>query len=174
MQKIINRLRRNSVSQNEAPKKRSRSTGLMMGLAVTTLSVLAFGLSPVLASALPAVQLGNQATLVAQGSAITLPVTVTCDSGTSILALSTLVTQRSGKRIAQGSTAHPTATIVCDSVPHVVNVNIHAQIPNQVAVPFKKGPAAASANFVFCEPQPSFICRGITDFKEITIVKPNN
>jgi hypothetical protein len=135
-------------------------------LAATLLAVVTLVLTPAAASAQSVVTLGNNATLIARGAAIVVPVTVACDTGSTVLGLTAQVTQRSGKRLAQASGSAPTVNVTCNGAPQVVDIFMHAQI---AGAPFNRGSAAASANFVVCEPSPSFACRGVSTWREITI-----
>ncbi len=160
MQGLLNKLRVRSAAQNEVLTSRTRKMGWAQGLTATLVSVLAVGLSPAMAEAQVTLDIGDTATLAAKGSAVILPVKVTCGPGTTGW-LSAQLTQRAGNRIAQGYGS--TSDIVCDGTPQTVDLFITAQ--NQ---PFKKGPAVARAYFFFCD---EFTCQSISKSEEITIVR---
>ena len=111
--------------------------------------------------AVVSVEVGDQATLVARGAAVLVPVEVTCPAGTGGH-ISVRVTQRAGSRIASGSGG--TSNFVCTGATQVVDVLVTAQ-----GQAFKKGPAIAEASlFTGCF---GFFCGPVTDTENIDIVR---
>ena len=106
------------------------------------------------------VEVGDEATLVARGAAVLVPVEVTCPAGSGA-SLSVRVTQRAGSRIASGSAF--TSDFVCTGATQVVEVLVPAQ-----GQAFKKGPAVAEAYLFACSP---FFCGQVADTENIQIVR---
>lgn len=84
-----------------------------------------------------AVEVTDQATLVARGAAVLVPVEVVCPAG-SFAYLSTTVNQRAGSRIATGAAS--TSDFACTGATQIVNVLVYAQ-----GQAFKQGTAVADA-----------------------------
>jgi hypothetical protein len=104
---------------------------------------------------------GREPTLLAQGVAIRVPVSVTCFPETFSYGINISVTQRvSGGRIASGY-GGVSGPLNCDGFPHVVNATV---IANQNA--FKVGVAIASADAYACTP---LQCGSFQEQKEISI-----
>jgi hypothetical protein len=127
--------------------------------------------SATVASASHTVEVGDTGTLVAKGAAVVVPVTVTCQPGTTPFppfpfpggpSVSVTLTQRTGNRIAQGFGGAP---VVCDGTPQTVNVQLTAS-----QAPFKHGPAAVTASLTQCDPL-TFQCHTASDSEEITLTK---
>ena len=110
--------------------------------------------------AVVAVEVGDQATLVARGAAVLVPVEVTCPAGSGG-SLQVRVTQRAGSRIASGSGF--TSDFVCTGATQVVEVLVHAQ-----GQAFKRGPAVAQASLFGCF---EFFCQQVSDTENIEIVR---
>ncbi len=85
------------------------------------------------------VRLGGQATLVAKGAALSVPVQVRCPASSPFQSLSVQVTQRAGSKIANGYGG--TNDFACTGATQTVTVVVQAQ-----SIPFKKGPAAGQAS----------------------------
>lgn len=104
------------------------------------------------------VEVGDEATLVARGAAVLVPVEIRCPAGSTGF-LSVRVTQRAGSRIASGSGS--TSDFVCTGATQTVEVLVPAQ-----GQAFKKGPAVAEASLFVCGP---FFCEQATDIENIEI-----
>jgi hypothetical protein len=151
MKQIINQLR---------PRK-----GLMKGLAVTLLSLFVLGLAPSMASAQSVIKIGDKAKLLAGGAAVSLPVSVTCDPGsTTYKNLSGRITQYVNSRTIASGYAY-TDQVTCDSVAHTVNLFVQ---PNDGSPPFKLGSAAVKADLSLCS---DLGCQNTSDVRIINIVK---
>ncbi|HEV2760796.1 MAG TPA: hypothetical protein VGV86_14650 [Acidimicrobiales bacterium] len=111
--------------------------------------------------AVVSVEVGDEATLVARGAAVLVPVEVTCPAGTRGH-LSVRVTQRVGSRIASGFGG--TSDFVCTGATQVVEVLVTAQ-----GQAFKKGSAVAEASLF--APCFDFFCGPVTDTENIEIVR---
>ena len=107
------------------------------------------------------VEIQDEATLVARGAAVLVPVEVICPAGSTFRVLSAQVTQRAGSRIASGFGS--TSDFVCTGTTQVVNVLVPAQ-----DVAFKKGEAIAQASLFVCD---GFTCQSVTDTENIEIVR---
>lgn len=106
------------------------------------------------------VEVGDEATLVARGAAVLVPVEIRCPAGSTGF-LSVRVTQRAGSRIASGSGG--TTDFVCTGATQTVDVLVHAQ-----GQAFKKGPAVAEASLSVCG---GFFCEFVTDTENIDIAR---
>ena len=106
------------------------------------------------------VEVQDEATLVARGAAVLVPVEVICPAGSRGF-LSVRVTQRAGSRIASGSSS--TSDFVCTGATQVVEVLVHAQ-----GQAFKRGPAVAEASLFVCF---DFFCQSVSDTENIEIVR---
>jgi hypothetical protein len=106
------------------------------------------------------VEVGDEATLVARGAAVSVPVEVTCFPGSNAF-LSVRVTQRTGSRIASG---FGDAQFTCTGEPQTVDVLVHAQ-----GQAFKKGPAVVQATLSSCGFFPP--CETATDTETVQIVR---
>lgn len=107
------------------------------------------------------VEVGDQATLVARGAAVLVPVEVVCPAGSTFRSLNVQVTQRAGSRIASGFGS--TSDFVCTGATQTINVLVTAQ-----DLAFKKGPAVAQASLFVCN---EFGCQSVTDTENIDIVR---
>jgi hypothetical protein len=107
------------------------------------------------------VEVGDEATLVARGAAVLVPVEVVCPAGSEFRDLSVRVTQRAGSRIASGFGG--TSDFICTGTTQVVNVLVHAQ-----DLAFRKGQAVAEASLFVCT---EFGCESVTDTETIQIVR---
>lgn len=107
------------------------------------------------------VELGGEATLVARGAAVLVPVEVVCPAGSEFASVSVQVTQRVGSRIASGFGG--TGDLVCTGEPQTVEVLVQAQ-----NMAFKKGPAVAEASLFACN---EFGCEEVRDIETIRIVR---
>jgi hypothetical protein len=110
--------------------------------------------------AVVSVEVGDEATLVARGAAVLVPVEVRCPAGGTGF-LSVRVTQRAGSRIASGSGS--TNDFVCTGATQIVEVLVHAE-----GQAFKRGPAVAEASLFACGP---FFCQPVSDTENIEIVR---
>ena len=141
-----------------------------------SLPLLAIGLGGGLALTIPAlpavgthsppevisVEVGDEATIVARGAAVRVPVEVTCPAGSTAF-VSAGVTQRAGSRIASG---FGSTSIVCTGGSQTVEVTANAQGSGQA---FKKGSAVADATVSVCQ---SFLgCTSVSDSETIQIVR---
>ena len=106
------------------------------------------------------VEVGDEATLVARGAGVLVPIEVRCPAGGTGF-LSVRVTQRAGSRIASGSGS--TSDFVCTGATQTVEVLVHAQ-----GQAFKRGPAVAEASLFVCS---EFFCEQVTDTENIEIVR---
>ncbi len=106
------------------------------------------------------VEVGDQATLVARGAAVSVPVEVRCPAGSTGF-LSVRVTQRAGSRIASGSGS--TNDFVCTGATQAVEVLVPAQ-----GQAFKKGQAVAEASLFVCGPM---FCGSVNDTENIELVR---
>jgi len=105
------------------------------------------------------VEVGDEATLVARGAAVQVPIEVTCPAGTTAF-VSVRVTQRAGSRIASG---FGNTSFVCTGGSQIVDVTVTAQGSGQA---FKKGSAVAEAS-VFS----GFFGSSASDSENIQIVR---
>jgi len=110
--------------------------------------------------AIMSVQLTGEATLVAKGAALSVPVEVRCPAGSPFQGLSVQVTQRAGSKIANGFGG--TNDFVCTGATQIVTVTVQAQ-----GAAFKKGPAAGQATLFACTTD--FGCTSVTDTGTIDI-----
>ena len=132
--------------------------GVGGGLALATPVLPAVGqISP---PSVLSVEVGDEATLVARGAAVLVPIEVQCPAGSTGF-LSVRLTQRAGSRIASGSGS--TSDFVCTGATQTVEVLVHAQ--DQA---FKRGPAVAEASLFICGP---FFCEQVIDTENIEIVR---
>ena len=130
--------------------------GIGGGLALAVPALPAVGqISP---PAVFSVEVGDEATLVARGAAVLVPVEIRCPAGSTGF-LSVRVTQRVGSRIASGSGS--TSDFVCTGATQTVEVLVPAQ-----GQAFKKGPAVAEASLFACGP---FFCGPANDIENIEI-----
>lgn len=122
----------------------------------------------VVASALPAlaqptatVSIRPQATLLARGAAVRVPVRYSCSPDTVFVDLSVQVSQRvGGGRLAQGFGF--TSSLLCDGQVHTVRVNVQGSGDNA----FRRGVAFAQATLFACD---EFACTQVSASREITI-----
>ena len=132
------------------------AVALGAGLAFAAPALPAVGqLSP---PTIVSIDVGEEATLVAKGAAVLVPVEVVCPAGSMFASLSVQVTQRVGNRIASG---FGVAEVVCTGGPQTVNVLVTAE-----GQAFKKGPAVAEVSLFACN---QFGCRSVNEFEEIRI-----
>jgi hypothetical protein len=103
----------------------------------------------------------DQATLVARGAAVLVPVEIVCPAGSTFRSLAVQVTQRAGSAIASGSSG--TNDFTCTGSTQVVEVLVPAQ-----GQAFKKGPAIAEASLFLCA---DFGCSTLSDSENIEIVR---
>ena len=106
------------------------------------------------------VEVGDEATLVARGAAVLVPVEIRCPAGATG-SLSVEVTQRAGSRIASGFGS--TSDFVCTGATQTVEVLVTAQ-----GQAFKKGPAVAEASLFVCS---NFFCQFVSDTENIEIAR---
>jgi hypothetical protein len=106
------------------------------------------------------VEVGDTATLVARGAAISVPVEVVCPAGSSGF-LSVNVSQRAGSRIASGFGG--TGDFLCTGTTQIVNVTVTAQ-----DLAFKRGTAVASSTLNVFSP---FFGQSVTDEEIIQITR---
>ena len=106
------------------------------------------------------VEVGDEATLVARGAAVLVPVEVNCPAGATGF-VSVQVTQRAGSRIASGFGG---SDFVCTGTTQTIDVLVHAQ-----GQAFKKGPAVADASLSVCTD--FFFCQSVRDTETIRIVR---
>lgn len=133
--------------------------GIGAGLALATPVLPAVGQdSP---PSVVSVEVGDEATLVARGAAVSVPVEVICPAGSRGF-VSVRVTQRAGSRIASGSAG--TSDFICTGATQTVDVLVHAQ-----GQAFKKGPAVAEAFLSVCSD--FFFCVSTSDTENIQIVR---
>ena len=108
------------------------------------------------------VEVGDEATLVARGAAVSVPVEVLCSPGSSGF-INASVTQRVGSRIASGFGG--TSDFACTGASQTVSVLVTAQSGQA----FKKGPALAQASLSICDFV--FQCQSVNDTETIRIVR---
>jgi len=106
------------------------------------------------------VGVGDPATLVAKGAAVSVPVDVTCPAGSTGY-LSVRVTERAGSRIASG---FGSSSVVCTGAPQTVDVLVTGQ-----GQAFKKGPAVAEASLSVCSY--FYFCQFASDTGTIQIAR---
>ena len=148
------------VTRPRLPWLAAVAIGAGAALAVT----LPAGAAVSLASQSPpvqSVQLGNQATLDANGAVVFAPVKVVCAPGSQAY-LSVTVAENVNGFIASGTAS--TEVQPCDGTTQSLRM---AVIPNQRA--FKKGLAFGQASLSICDFNG---CRNIVDQHNIQIVKP--
>jgi hypothetical protein len=141
--------------------------GLLATFGVAGL-MLAVSAGPAAALHLPppnviSVEVGDEATLVARGAAVRVPVEVTCPAGSTAF-VSASVTQRAGSRIASG---FGDTSVVCTGGSQTVEVTVNAQGSGQA---FKKGSAVAEASVFVCDDD-FFFCAFASDSENIQIVR---
>jgi hypothetical protein len=107
------------------------------------------------------VEVQDEATLVARGAAVLVPVEITCPVGSNFRSVSVQVTQRAGSGIASGSSG--TGDFTCTGSTQVVEVLVPAQ-----GQAFKKGEAVAQASLFLCS---EFGCQTVTDTENIQLVR---
>ena len=129
-----------------------------MTFAIPALPAVAFHSPPEVIS----VEVGDEATIVARGAAVLVPIEVTCPAGSQGF-LSTRVTQRAGRRIASGNGF---TEVTCTGSTQVVDVLVQAQGGGQA---FKKGTAVAEATLSTCGG--FFFCTTVSDTETIQIVR---
>jgi hypothetical protein len=103
------------------------------------------------------VQVGSPATLTARDAAVNVPVNALC-SGTRSAWVQVQVTERVGRRIAQGSSGQQ---ITCTGTIQALTITVPA-----TANSFKKGTAAVIAQIGFCQ----FCDVGATATAEVPVV----
>ena len=111
--------------------------------------------------AVVSVEVQDQATLVARGAAVLVPVEIVCPVGSTFRSVSVRVTQRAGSAIASGASG--TDDFACTGSTQVVHVLVPAQ-----GHAFKKGPAVAEASLFVCS---EFGCQSVSDIEDIEIVR---
>ncbi len=111
--------------------------------------------------AVVSVEVGDEATLVARGAAVSVPIEVLCPAGATGF-LNVQVTQRAGSRIASGYGG--TSDFVCTGATQTVDLQVPAQ-----GQAFKKGGAVAEASLSVC---PDFFsCVFVRDNENIQIAR---
>jgi hypothetical protein len=123
-----------------------------LGLAVAVVPTLSAVAQPTLT-----IEVGDTATLIAKGAAVSVPVTYSCSSDSSDSLFGTIgvrVTQRiGGKMVAQGQ--GQTSDLICDGTLRIANI---AVTPSNNAA-FKQGVAFVDqANFFACD---EFVCTSV-------------
>ena len=136
--------------------------------AIGVSSGLAFGSPalPAVAQLSPStsVEVGDQATLVAKGAGVLVPIEVVCPAGsTGFQSLNVQLTQRVGNRIASGFGG--TSDFVCTGAAQTIDVFVTAQGERA----FKRGPAVADAQLLVCNE--FFMCEVVRDIDDINIVR---
>ena len=128
---------------------------------LTTAATIAFGLTAIMTSASAStgaggsLEIGDTARLVAKGAAISVPVTLLCDStGNNVVMLS--VKEARGRELVEGSGA---AEVGCGQTADVL-------VSSEGGV-FRAGTALAVAQVLVCDPVLG--CSGLTDTAEIAI-----
>ena len=133
----------------------------------------------VVGSALPAlaqleptgtVRIGREATLVARGAAIRVPIRYSCSPDVTFADLQVRVTQRvGGNRLAQGfgSTQEQSVDLVCDGQVHTVVVTVTA-FGEAGGNAFRRGTAFAEATLLICN---DITCTSLTTSRVISIVR---
>jgi hypothetical protein len=119
---------------------------------------------PALAQQAPTgtVRIRQEATLLARGAAIRVPIRYSCSPDTTYAELNVQVTQRvGGNRLAQGFGF--TQDLVCDGKVHTAVVTVTAYGDNA----FRRGEAFAQAFLYFCN---DVECTQVTTSRIITIV----
>jgi len=109
-------------------------------------------------------RIGAEATLVAKGAAVRVPIRYRCSPDTVVADLVVEVRQRvGGNRLAVGG-GFPSSTLICDGQLHTVVVTVTAQGENA----FRRGPALVQAFFQLCN---EFECVTLTASREVTVVR---
>lgn len=107
------------------------------------------------------VEVGDEATLVSRGAAVSVPIEIVCPGGATGF-LSVRMTQRVGSRIASGTGT--TTDFVCTGATQIVNVLVtgsdHA---------FKRGEAVGEAFLAVCPD--FFFCSFASDTETVRIVR---
>ncbi len=111
-----------------------------------------------------AVEVGDSATLVERGAAVSVPVEITCPAGSTGF-ISVTVTQRAGSRIASGSGWN--SDFVCTGATQTVDVLVTAN-----GQAFKRGGAVAQAYLSICGFNGNdFFCQDVQDDESIQITR---
>ena len=125
----------------------------------------------VVGTALPAVaqaptgtlRIGAEATLVAKGAAVRVPIRYRCSPDTAVADIVVEVRQRvGGNRLAVGGGS--ASNLICDGEIHTVVVTVTAQGESA----FRRGPAFVQAFFQLCN---EFECTTLTASREVTVVR---
>ena len=144
--------------------KLKHSLGGLAAVAVGAVLAFSMGAMPAVGQISPpsvfSLNIGDSATLVAKGAAVTIPVSVRCPADSPFQSVSVQVTQRAGSKIASGTGG--TSDFACNGATQTVNVQVNAQ-----GMAFKKGTATAQASMFACSP--TFGCTQVQDNETISI-----
>ena len=146
--------------------KMKHSLGGLAAVAVGAGLAFSMGVMPAVGQISPpsvfTLRIGNDATLVARGASIIVPVSVRCPADSPFQSVSVQVTQRAGSKIASGYGG--TSDFACNGATQTVNVQVNAQ-----GMAFKRGTASAQASMYACSP--TFGCTPVQDSATINIAK---
>jgi hypothetical protein len=131
-----------------------------LGLTLVAAPILPAAAQPTSATA----ELGQTATLVANGAAVAVPVVYSCSSDTASASIDLFVTERvGGNRTAQGNAS--TFGLVCDGTQHTAVVTV----PSGNGNAFHQGTAFVQGVLSACDP--NGICSTVPFSGTIRVVK---
>jgi hypothetical protein len=109
-------------------------------------------------------QFAARATLLAKGAGVAVRVRYTCSSSAMPQSVDVQLTQRVGRRVAQGHGFVGGDRLICDDIRHTIVVNV----TTSSGVPFRTGVAFALGHFAACDQTG---CTEAFPDREIQIVK---
>ena len=143
--------------------RRFASIRAVLVLLLLTGALVVTSALPALAQPTATVRVRQEATLVARGAAIRVPIRYSCSSETAFRELQVQVTQRvGGGRLAQGFGS--TTNLICDGQVHTAVVTVTASGENA----FRRGVAFARAGLFVCDEFTN--CATVPTEREFTIV----
>jgi hypothetical protein len=110
------------------------------------------------------IDIGEEATLVAKGAAISVPVTVTCEPGQSFW-VDVFARQRHAQVIVSGSGSSSGTILECTGSPQTVNVLVFGDRP------FHVGPAVVTASLILCNAEIGCFTTSFSDQAEVRVVR---
>ena len=106
------------------------------------------------------IEVGDEATVIAKGAGVIVPVEVTCEAGATGF-VSVQLTQARGRHVANGSGF---TEVDCEGTTQTVDVVVTAQ-----GGAFKRGPALAEAHLAVCPEDYFSPCQTDMDVEEISL-----
>jgi hypothetical protein len=147
--------------QEVAMRKRTAIRTILVLVALTV--GLVTSASPAASQVTTTIDIGQRATLVAKGAAISVPVTVTCEPGQRFW-VDVFARQRHAQIIVVGSGSSSGTILACTGSPQTVNVLVFGDRP------FHVGSAIATASLVLCTESECFTTP-FSDQAEIRVVR---